>query len=176
MEIHVIRHGQTATNAGQRMVGRKQVYALTEKGEEQARNARAEVEKLEYDFVLCSPLKRARRTCEIVNAKNREVTYDDRLMERDCGELEGKPREGFDYEHYWNYHYDFDVNGMTPIKEFIQPIWDLLDEIKQKYPDKKILIVTHNGACRAIGAYFKGIPEDGDLNIYKHRNCEIKHY
>lgn len=176
MEIHVIRHGQTATNAGKRMVGRKQVYALTELGEEQARNARTEVEQLEYDFVICSPLKRAQRTCEVVNAKNREVTYDDRLMERDCGELEGKTKEGFDYKHYWNYNYDFDVKGMTPIKEFIQPIWDLLDEIKEKYPDKKILIVTHNGVCRAIGAYFNGIPEDGDLNIYAHRNCEIKHY
>ena len=176
MELYVIRHGQTATNASKGMVGRKQIYTLTEKGEEQARNARAEVEKLDYDFVICSPLERTKRTCELVNCKNVQVNYDERIMERDCGEMEGKPKESFDYPNYWNYNYDFDIKGMTPIKEFVRTIWEFLDEIKQKYPDKKILIVTHNGVCRAIGAYFNGIPKDGNLSVYAHENCQIKHY
>ena len=34
MKLYVIRHGQTATNACKGMVGKKQVYSLTEKGEE----------------------------------------------------------------------------------------------------------------------------------------------
>ena len=63
MELYVIRHGQTATNACKGMVGRKQIYSLTEKGEQQARNARDEVNKIDYDFVICSPLERAKRTC-----------------------------------------------------------------------------------------------------------------
>ncbi len=40
MEFYVIRHGQTATNACKGMVGRKQEYSLTEKGEEQAKKKR----------------------------------------------------------------------------------------------------------------------------------------
>lgn len=176
MELYVIRHGQTATNACKGMVGRKQVYSLTEKGEEQARNARSEVENLDYDFVICSPLKRTKDTCKIVNVKNKDVIEDDRIMERDCGEMEGKPKESFDYPHYWNYNYEFDFKGMTPIKKFIETVWDFLNDIKEKYPNKKILIVTHNGVCRAIGAYFNGIPEDGNLSIYAHDNCEIKKY
>jgi len=176
MELYVIRHGQTATNATKGMVGRKQVYALTEKGEEQAKNARSETEKLDYDFVICSPLLRAKVTCGIVNVKGKDVIEDDRIMERDCGEMEGRPKESFDYPHYWNYHYDFDFKGMTPIKEFLNTVWGFLDDIKEKYPDKKILIVTHNGVCRAIGAYFYGIPEDGELTVYAHENCEIKKY
>lgn len=176
MELYVIRHGQTATNACKGMVGRKQVYSLTEKGEEQARNAKKEVENLDYDFVICSPLKRTKDTCYIVNVKNKEVIEDNRIMERDCGEMEGKPKESFDYPHYWNYNYEFDFKGMTPIKEFVKTVWDFLNDIKRKYPNKKILIVTHNGVCRAIGAYFYGIPADGNLSTYAHDNCEIKKY
>lgn len=40
MELYVIRHGQTETNACNGMVGRRQVYSLTKKGEQQALNAR----------------------------------------------------------------------------------------------------------------------------------------
>lgn len=176
MELYVIRHGQTATNACKGMVGRKQIYSLTEKGIEQAKLARNEVESLDYDFVICSPLKRAKDTCEIVNINNKEVFEDERIMERDCGEMEGKPKESFDYLHYWNYNYEFDIEGMQTIKEFVETVWDFLEDIKEKYKDKKILIVTHNGVCRAIGAYFNGIPEDGNLSLYAHDNCEIKKY
>jgi broad specificity phosphatase PhoE len=176
MEVYVIRHGQTATNACKGMVGRKQEYSLTEKGEEQAKKARKIVSEIDYDFVICSPLSRTKRTCELVNAKNKEIIYDERIIERDCGEMEGKPKESFDYPHYWNYNYEFDIKGMMPIKEFIKTVWNFLDEIILKYPDKRILIVTHNGVCRAIGAYFNGIPIDGNLSIYAHDNCEIKCY
>lgn len=70
------------------------------------------------------------------------------------------------------------MNGRkTPIKDFAQEVWECLDEIKKKYPpNSKILIVTHNGVCRMIGAYFNGIPKDGNLSIYAHDNCEIKSY
>lgn len=176
MELYVIRHGQTATNVCRGMVGRKQEYSLTEKGKEQARKASEIIKTLDYDFIICSPLTRTKLTCEIVNINKKKVIYDNRIMERDCGEMEGKPKESFDYPHYWNYNYKFDIKGMMPIKEFVSIVWNFLDEIKEKYKDKKILIVTHNGVCRAIGAYFNGIPEDGNLTIYAHDNCEIKKY
>ena len=120
MELYVLRHGQTATNACKGMVGRKQIYSLTQKGEQQALSSRIEVEKIDYDFVICSPLERAKRTCEIVNIKGKDVIEDDRIMERDCGIMEGKPKESFDYPHYWNYNYDFEIEGMTKIKEFVK--------------------------------------------------------
>ncbi len=176
MELYVIRHGQTATNACKGMVGRKQIYSLTQIGIQQAQEAKEKIKNLEYDFVISSPLKRTKETCEIVNIKKKEVLEDKRIMERDCGEMEGKPKDSFDYPHYWNYNYKFDIKGMTPIKEFVKTVWEFLEDIKEKYPNKKILIVTHNGVCRAIGAYFNGIPEDGNLSIYAHDNCEIKKY
>lgn len=52
----------------------------------------------------------------------------------------------------------------------------MLDELKPKYGEKNILIVTHGGISKAISCYFYGIPEDGNLEGYKHNNCEIKEF
>lgn len=48
--------------------------------------------------------------------------------------------------------------------------------IKNKYTDKNIILVTHGGVSKAISCYFYGIPEDGNLEKYKHNNCEIHQF
>ena len=50
------------------------------------------------------------------------------------------------------------------------------DEIKEKYKDRNVLIVTHGGTCRAINAYFNGIEEDGHITSANIKNCEIREY
>ena len=62
------------------------------------------------------------------------------------------------------------------MRDICERVWDLLDEIKEKYKDKNILLVTHGGTCRAINAYFNGIDEDGYVQSVKINNCEIKEY
>lgn len=47
-------------------------------------------------------------------------------------------------------------------------------DIKEKYPDKKILLVTHGGVTRGIYCNAYGIPEDGDLSLLNQKNCELK--
>ena len=52
-----------------------------------------------------------------------------------------------------------------------------LDEIKIKFEDKNILLVTHGAVAKAIQFYFETMPEDGMLlKIEGQRNCEIKEY
>lgn len=177
MELYVMRHGQISNNIRKEMVGCRQIYSLTEEGKKQAIFARSDVEMIDYDFIICSPLKRAKQTCELVNIKNKKVIYDNRIMARDCGEIEGKPKDSFDYLHYWNYYYDYDIKGMISMKDFVNTVWSFVDDIKEKYPSKKILLITHNGVCRAIGAYFYGIPKNGDMTtIYAQDNCKIIKY
>ena len=76
----------------------------------------------------------------------------------------------------YKYGYDMSVVIGALFHDLVEDTDTTLDDIKQKYPNNKILIVTHNGVCRAIGAYFNGIPEDGNLSLYAHDNCQIKHY
>lgn len=44
------------------------------------------------DLILCSPLKRAIQTAEIINqGRNIRIIIDERVSERDFGEFEGMP-------------------------------------------------------------------------------------
>lgn len=176
MKLYVVRHGQIDGNIEDRM------YTLTDKelnetGILQAQKTREKVKNLSYDFVISSPLKRAKRTCDIINSYHqKEVIYSDRLVERDCGNLEGKLTSEFDYANYWNYHKNLTYGTALKIQEFYHQIWDFLEELKNKYPDKTILIVTHNGVARAIHSYFYGIPKDGDTECYSYNNAELREY
>jgi probable phosphoglycerate mutase len=50
-----------------------------------------------------------------------------------------------------------------------------LDEVIDKYSDKTVLIVTHNGICRVINTYFNDI-ENEDFASFSLKNCELKGY
>ena len=62
------------------------------------------------------------------------------------------------------------------MKSVYKRVKECLDEVKEKYKDKTILLVTHGGTLRAIYWYFNGIPEDGNVGYDMHSNCEIKEY
>lgn len=52
-----------------------------------------------------------------------------------------------------------------------------VENIKEKYYDKNILLVTHGAVARAMQFYFEELPEDGMLlNVSGQENCEIKEY
>lgn len=127
--------------------------------------------------MICSPLKRARETLEIIHhKKDVPIVYDKRIAERDCGSLEGKSIDTFDYDHYWNYKKNDLYEGALSIRDFYQRIFDFLEDIKDKYKEETLLIVTLNGVCRAIHTYFYGLPEDGNTEIYSFENAEVQFY
>ena len=51
-----------------------------------------------------------------------------------------------------------------------------LNEIKEKYKGKNVLIVTHAGVCLYIREYFEGKPSSGNYSEYKLKNCECLKY
>lgn len=64
IEIWLIRHGETEWSLSGQHSGRYDL-PLTASGEEEARRTAAALDGRPFDLVLCSPLQRARRTCEI---------------------------------------------------------------------------------------------------------------
>lgn len=176
MKLYVIRHGNTPANQAYKMHGHTD-DPLSEEGIRQAKRAKALVEELNYDFIICSPLQRARKTAEIVNqTRQKEVIIDDRLIERDCGSLEDKTIDEFDYLTYWNIKLCSKYEENETMEALMERVTQFIEEIKVKYANKNILIATHNGVCRAINAYFEGIPEDGEIKHYTHNNCEVRAY
>lgn len=86
-EIVVVRHGETEWSAAGRHTGRTDL-SLTESGRERARALASELASWSFSLVLCSPLRRARETCELAGFGELAVPCED-LREWDYGDYEG---------------------------------------------------------------------------------------
>ncbi len=93
MKVYVLRHGETAYNAGNLVQGTTDV-PLSDEGIRQAEAARRRIREehgLSFDRVYASPLQRALKTGEIVTGRDRETfIIDRRLREIEVGALAGR--------------------------------------------------------------------------------------
>lgn len=178
MNIYAMRHGFTRMNK-EKLYNGQVDEDINEEGIEQAKAARETVKNMYFDVIYCSPLLRARHTCEIVNCNNVPVIYDDRLKERTLGELDGKdlPKEGLSMEDFYSYSYKPDIEGYEDFPTLFSRVHPFIDELKTK-EYKNVLIIAHGGILRSIYYYFNEIPEDGNLlSKYKSsKNCQMDHY
>ena len=102
------------------------------------------------------------------------IITDDRLVERDCGDLSGKPNSYTNREEYWNYYTEIQYGTSENIVTFFSRVHNFLDELKNK-DYENVLIVAHSGVSKAFSAYFEGI-KDGKFLNRGLKNCEIKMY
>ncbi|MGI9116483.1 MAG: histidine phosphatase family protein, partial [Gaiellales bacterium] len=86
-QIAVVRHGQTEWSLNGRHTGTTDI-PLTDVGRDEARAAAPLVGALAVDHVRCSPLVRARETCELLDL-GVEPVIDPDLVEWDYGAYEG---------------------------------------------------------------------------------------
>ena len=157
MKIYLIRHGEVNHNLYK--IYSNEDKDLNETGIKQAENLKEKMQNIEYDIVISSPLKRAKHTAEIINVKNRNTILDERLKERDPGNLNGQP---------------LDVTEET-MEYLFNKVKRFLDELKTKEYDN-VIIVAHSGISKYFYAYFNGIPEDGKFLNLCLKNTEIKEY
>lgn len=176
--IFVTRHGQTNWNLEQKVMGRCD-EPLNKKGIEQAYITKENLKDCDIDLIICSPLIRAKQTANIINeARNINIIYDERIIERDFGELEGLCYGEFDNLTLWDYYKNKQYEKVECMKTFFERIYSFLDDIKNKYQDLNILLVTHGGVSVAINCYFNNnIPQGSlsDLGLFL-KNCEVATY
>ena len=87
-EIVLVRHGETEWSAAGKHTSRTDL-SLVAAGRERAAALAAELSERSFALVLCSPLKRARETCELAGLGDR-AQLDEDLSEWDYGDYEGK--------------------------------------------------------------------------------------
>ncbi|TYR73933.1 histidine phosphatase family protein [Rossellomorea vietnamensis] len=137
-KICIVRHGQTDWNKERRLQGRTDID-LNETGERQAADAREYLHNEEWDVIITSPLKRAKRTAEIINERLQLPLLEmEEFAERYFGEAEGLLIE----ESRRKY-----PNGGSPGQESREEVVDRairgVEEIQQRFPDKNVLLVAH---------------------------------
>lgn len=176
MKLLFTRHGQTEWNVLGKVQGRADI-SLNEKGKEQARKTAEKLQNEDFDLIICSPLKRARETAEIINiGRNVPVIYDETIAERDFGEFEGVQKEEFDFPAFWSYKKNENYVSAENIKKFFKRIYTFIEDIKKKYKDKTILIVSHGGVSIPFQCYFAEIPDMDSLLPMGIDNCEVLKY
>lgn len=175
MLVYAIRHGQTDINLEERINGLND-HDLNEEGIRQAVKARDEIEELELDEIICSPLLRTRHTADIVNVKDLPITYDERLQERDAGIFTCEEICKLDENKWWSIEDVEEYIDAETVRNMMGRVYEFLDEIKEKYKDKKLLLVTHGGVMKIIHTYAYGLPENRNLKDIKFTNCEIAEF
>ena len=162
-ELILIRHGESTFNAQGKFTGTTDV-PLTEKGEQQAREAATKLKGKTFDAVFTSERLRAKDTWQIIQQQLGIVVktnIDHRLNEQDFGDLEGVNKEEairlFGPERVLEWRRAFD--GHPPRGErflavqtrvahfFEEKVESLLDQ------NKTVLLVAHGNSLRALCIY-----------------------
>jgi probable phosphoglycerate mutase len=112
-EIVVVRHGETEWSLSGQHTGRTDL-PLTEAGRERARALASRLADRRFALVLCSPLRRARETCELAGFGELAVLCED-LREWDYGDYEGLTTPQIrERNPDWNLWRDGCPDGETP--------------------------------------------------------------
>ena len=179
MKLYVMRHGQTDWNVRQVYQGDTDV-PLNETGLKQAEAAKAQVFPGMVDLIFCSTLMRARQTAAAVNeVLGVPVVYRKEMIERAFGEWEGLSyveKRSHPYiasGDYDNYRCTERVAGIELCSEVCERAWGFIKELKEFYPDKSLLLVSHGSWIRAMSAFFRGLDENGSVGHVRADNCEI---
>jgi len=175
MKLYVVRHGETLENSNDCLVGRIN-SSLTEKGIEQASEVAKYFENKQIDLIVSSPLDRCKQTAEVIANNKIDIVYSDSLLGRDHGEFTGVHKSLINFDEYWNYNKNIQYERAESVKTLYDRVAKLVEDLKEKYNDKNIIIVTHSGILRILYYYFKGIPEDGVLSEVEIKNCEVYEY
>ena len=175
MLLYVVRHGQTDWNKKHLVQGISDI-PLNEKGEAEAYELKDLVKSLDIDVVISSPLKRARKTAQIITDFKYPINTDDRIIERDWGMNEGMPIDSVDTIDCWDVILNTNVQNIERIQDFMLRVSEFIEDIKIRYKDKNVLVVTHSAVVRVIHYLLGKIPDDGDLSKINIPNLRIIEY
>ena len=159
----LVRHGQSEWNAKNLFTGWKDP-GLTPKGEEEAKNAGAIINKQEINFsaMFTSVLKRAQITgqaiLEGINQTQIPVIKDQALNERDYGDLAGLNKDearkelGEEQVHIWRRSYDVPPPGGESLKNTAERVLPYFNEVimPRLMEGENILIAAHGNSLRSL--------------------------
>ena len=158
------------------MQGKKNLE-LNDEGIRHAKRLKEKIKDKHFDYCYMSPLLRTVQTAIILIGDRVETIPDKRLIERDLGELEGKPRELYDHDKYWDYKLNSNDLGVEPVQDVFRRCEDFLDYITSKYDDDtSILVVSHGAPIRALHHILSNTDRYGDLSSVKIHNCYFQEY
>jgi probable phosphoglycerate mutase len=182
LKIFLARHGQDLDNVNGILNGRRD-QPLSEKGVVQAHEVAQKIRDsgIIFDMVYASPLQRAFRTAEIITEileiSGPEVMED--LIERDFGIMTGQPREKIEELAGGNVlktemiTYFLDPPGAENFDQLKIRGNKVIDFVKAKHSEGKILLVTHGDIGKMIYAAYYNLEWEKVLRLFHFGNSEL---
>lgn len=175
MKVTLVRHAETEQNFLRKIQGREN-HLLNDTGRRQVLRLKLKLKDKKYDLCFVSPLTRCMETALVSVGDRVRMISDDRLLEREVGEFDGRPDVEYNAYKYWDYDLNKSDFGVEPIQDVFKRCSDFLEYIKKEYPDKDVIVVTHTAPYRALrhlllGHKLKGKMLDGRID-----NCQVEEF
>ena len=162
-EIILIRHGETEWNSQQRMQGHSN-SDLSSVGQAQIQALGQWMKNVPFDHIYSSDSLRAKQTAEaITQFSGHELKIDLRLREKNLGVFEGLTSEEARERHPEVFRL-FKTSGSKYVideGESTQQLQDraleIVEEIRIKHPEERVLLVTHGGFIRVVMKHSLGL-------------------
>lgn len=161
-EIYVFRHGQSKDNVNRVYSGWRD-SELTSEGREQARAINRKIRGKQIDVCITSGLSRSKETAALA-LKGMKVRYevDDRIIERDYGELTGTsklknlredPVNAVKYRRF----FDFPPPGGESMKMVKERVFEFCDELVKRVrrTGENVVLSAHGNSMKMIRLYFE---------------------
>ncbi|GAA4465192.1 histidine phosphatase family protein [Novipirellula rosea] len=161
LRIHLMRHGETEWSVSGKHTGRVDI-PLTDHGEQEARRLGLRLRPTVFDYVLVSPLQRARQTCELAGFGQVAET-EPNLIEWDNGDYEGLTHaDVFKRRPDWNLFRDGCPSGESPA-EISARADRLIDRLIML--DGNVALFSHSHFGRVLGVRWIGLPVRAGQNF-----------
>ena len=192
--VVIVRHGQSTSNAQRIIQGHHDTAVLTELGEQQARTVGKTLDGLSVDAVYASPLKRAKRTCELsvetigeAGGTLPDIQITDQIKEINLPLWESKSFDEVEAQYPAMYkawrqdpkafkmplpNDDGTTTDFYPAREIWQRATQFWQTILEKHAGQTVLLVGHSAINRALVGSAIGLGPES-LNSMGQDNCAI---
>ena len=183
MKLYIIRHGQTEWNKQKKLQGRSDIL-LNAYGIQLAKETKVGLENVKFDLAFTSPLKRAKKTAEILLAgRDVQLLEDRRIIEIGFGSYEGlcyaKDNYNIPDPDFMNFFEKPEAYHPAPDGESFEQLRaraaDFLQELSEKkeYRESTILVSTHGAALCALLNVIKNSTIEKFWEGGLHKNCGL---
>jgi len=176
----VMRHGEAKNNTKEVVSSNfSEEYSLTESGIISSKKTSSSLKNKNIDLIFSSPLPRARETAHIaaeqIGISVENIIFDSRLTEVGVGEFEGKSTDAY-IAHFSSPIQRFGrrPSGGENLLDVKKRTGEFLNEIDEKYKNKKILLVSHADAIWQIWSAAFGWNSERALIEKKEKKYFIK--
>jgi len=162
-EIILIRHGETEWNSQQRMQGHSN-SDLSSVGQAQIQALGQWMKNVPFDHIYSSDSLRAKQTAEaITQFSGHKLKIDLRLREKNLGVFEGLTSEEARERHpevfslFKTAGSKYVIDEGESTQQLQDRALEIVDEIRIKYLEERVLLVTHGGFIRVVMKHSLGL-------------------